>query len=113
MTFEVRIPQLGESVSEGTIVRGRKEDGGRGAPDEILLELETDKATLELPAERGGVVRHVRKAGDTVAVGDVVARIEDGAGAAVRPSAAPAGAAAAPAASRPAETASPRPAPSA
>src|SRR6266581_3763620 len=51
MTFEVRIPTLGESVTEGVIVRWAKQDGEAVKPDDILLELETDKASMELLAE--------------------------------------------------------------
>src|SRR5258705_5273604 len=82
MAFEVRIPPLGESVTEGVIARWAKRDGEPVAKDEILLELETDKASLEIPAEEGGVLHIVKQEGETVQVGDVVARIEpDGAGA--------------------------------
>src|SRR5947209_5620540 len=52
MTFEVRIPTLGESVTEGVIVRWAKQDGEAVKPDDVLLELETDKASMELPAAR-------------------------------------------------------------
>ena len=83
--FEVRIPSLGESVSEAQIARWAKADGDTVKQDEVLLELESDKASMELPAERGGVLRIVKQAGETVAVGDLVARIEDGPGATVAP----------------------------
>jgi 2-oxoglutarate dehydrogenase E2 component (dihydrolipoamide succinyltransferase) len=89
MAYEVRIPSLGESVTEGVIVRWAKGDGEAVKPDEVLLELETDKASMEIPAERAGVLRILKKEGETVAVGDVVARIEDGAGAQAQPPAAP------------------------
>lgn len=90
MAFEVRIPTLGESVTEGVIVRWAKQEGERVERDEILLELETDKASMEIAAEQSGVVRIVKDAGATVTVGEVVARIEEGAGtAAAKPSAAP------------------------
>jgi 2-oxoglutarate dehydrogenase E2 component (dihydrolipoamide succinyltransferase) len=96
MAFEVRIPTLGESVTEGTIVRWAKRDGEAVKTDDVLLELETDKASMEIAAERPGTLRIVKKEGETVAVGDVVARIEEGAGAeAARPAAAPASAPAA------------------
>jgi len=88
MAFDVRIPPLGESVTEGVILRWVKRDGERVRPDDILLELETDKATMELPAERAGVVRILRREGEKVAVGDVIARIEEG-GAAEQPKPAP------------------------
>jgi 2-oxoglutarate dehydrogenase E2 component (dihydrolipoamide succinyltransferase) len=82
MAFEVRIPTLGESVTEGVIVRWARQDGEAVSADDVLLELETDKASVEIPAERGGLLHIVRKEGDTVSVGDVVATIdENGAGA--------------------------------
>jgi len=77
MPFDVRIPPLGESVTEGVILRWLKHDGDRVRPDDLLLELETDKATMELPAERGGVLRILQPEGQKVAVGDVIARLED------------------------------------
>ena len=82
MAFEVKIPTLGESVTEGVIVRWAKQDGERVERDEILLELETDKASMEIAAEQGGVLRIVKDAGATVTVGEVVARVEEGGGAA-------------------------------
>jgi 2-oxoglutarate dehydrogenase E2 component (dihydrolipoamide succinyltransferase) len=77
MAFEVRIPSLGESVTEGVIARWAREDGEAVTADDVLLELETDKASMEIPAERAGVLHIVRAAGDTVAVGDVVATIDE------------------------------------
>ncbi len=81
MGVEVRIPSLGESVTEGVIVAWRKQDGERVLPDEALLEIETDKASVEIPAATGGVLHILRREGETVAVGEVVARIEDAPGA--------------------------------
>src|SRR5439155_546930 len=104
MPFEVRIPTLGESVTEGVIVRWAKQDGEAVKPDDILLELETDKASMELPAERAGVLRIVKAAGEKVAVGELVARIEEDGG--VR-------AAAVAAAPPPAAPEAPKPAPAA
>ena len=90
MVFEVRIPTLGESVTEGVIVRWAKQDGERVERDEILLELETDKASMEIVAERPGLLRIFKDAGATVTVGEVVARLEEGDGAApVSPAAGP------------------------
>lgn len=109
MAFEVRIPTLGESVTEGVIVRWAKQDGERVERDEVLLELETDKASMEIVAERAGVLRIVKEAGATVRVGEVVARIEEGAGAA--PGAAPP--AATPAPPEPPPAPSPQPPPAA
>ena len=80
MAVEVRIPSLGESVSEGTIVRWAKHEGDPVRADEVLLELETDKAALEIPAPGSGVLHIVKPEGERVAVGELVARIdEDGA----------------------------------
>lgn len=81
MAVEVRIPSLGESVSEAVIARWLKQNGDVVAVDDLLLELETDKATMEIPAEAAGRLEIVKEAGETVAVGTVVARIADGAGA--------------------------------
>ncbi len=89
MAFEVKIPTLGESVTEGVIVRWAKQDGERVERDEILLELETDKASMEIASERAGVLRIIKDAGATVTVGEVVARVEEGAGAAAAPAGAP------------------------
>lgn len=81
MPVEVRIPTLGESVSEGVIVRWMKADGDGVQMDEPLLELETDKASVEIPAPQAGVLRIATREGEKVQVGDVVARIEEGEGA--------------------------------
>ena len=117
MAFEVRIPTLGESVTEGTIVRWAREDGETVGPDDVLLELETDKAAVEIPAERSGVLHILKPAGETVSVGDVVATIDENgaraAGGAKRAPAAkaaapkPAGEAASPKAATPAKPAPP------
>jgi 2-oxoglutarate dehydrogenase E2 component (dihydrolipoamide succinyltransferase) len=89
MTFDVRIPTLGESVTEGVIVRWAKREGETVRADDVLLELETDKASVEIPAPHGGVLHIVKPEGEKVAVGDVVARIdEDGAGRPAAPAAA-------------------------
>jgi 2-oxoglutarate dehydrogenase E2 component (dihydrolipoamide succinyltransferase) len=79
MPIDVRIPTLGESVSEGVIVRWIKADGASVQTDEPLLELETDKASVEIPALGAGVLKILKPEGATVQVGDVVARIEAGA----------------------------------
>src|SRR5262252_6090793 len=76
MSFEVRIPPMGESVSEAVIGRWIKHDGDLVAADDPLLELESDKANMELAAESAGVLKTLRNAGDTVKEGDVVALIE-------------------------------------
>ena len=82
MTAELRIPQLGESVTEGTIARWLKRDGDVVEAEEPVLELETDKATMEIPAGASGRLEIVERDGAVVRVGTVVARITPGAGAA-------------------------------
>ena len=88
MTLDVRIPSLGESVSEGVITRWIKQNGDAVAADDALFELETDKATMEIPAEAAGRLEIITAAGETVAVGAVVARILDGAAGQAQPAAA-------------------------
>ncbi len=85
MAVEVKVPTVGESVTEGTLARWLKKDGEPVAEGDPLFELETDKATGEVPAPATGVLRTQSKEGDTVAVGAVVGRIEPGDGKAVKP----------------------------
>ncbi|MDF2118228.1 2-oxoglutarate dehydrogenase complex dihydrolipoyllysine-residue succinyltransferase [Roseiarcaceae bacterium H3SJ34-1] len=104
MTTEIRVPTLGESVTEATIGKWFKKPGDAVKADEPLLELETDKVTLEVNAPAAGVLAEVvAKDGETVAAGALLGQIEaGGAGAAAAPAAkaapAPAKTAAAPAA---------------
>src|SRR5215813_8182340 len=101
---EIRVPTLGESVTEATIGRWFKKAGEAVAVDEPLVELETDKVTIEVPAPSAGVLGEIiAKDGETVAVGALLGQINDGAGAAK--------AAAAPAAAKPAAPAAAAPAP--
>src|SRR5579863_3325854 len=107
---EIRVPTLGESVTEATIGKWFKHPGDAVAVDEPVVELETDKVTIEVPAPAAGVLSEIAaKDGETVAVGAVLGQIRDGAGAAK-----PAGAAA-PAANpaAPPPQAKPAPAPAA
>src|ERR1700722_5388878 len=88
---EIRVPTLGESVTEATIGRWFKKAGDAVAVDEPLVELETDKVTIEVPAPSAGVLGDiVAKDGETVAVGALLGQINDGAAAAAaKPAAAP------------------------
>jgi 2-oxoglutarate dehydrogenase E2 component (dihydrolipoamide succinyltransferase) len=92
---EIRVPTLGESVTEATIGRWFKKAGDAVAVDEPLVELETDKVTIEVPAPSAGTLSEIAaKDGETVAVGALLGEIKDGAaGAAAKPAAAPAKAA--------------------
>jgi 2-oxoglutarate dehydrogenase E2 component (dihydrolipoamide succinyltransferase) len=105
---EIRVPTLGESVTEATIGRWFKKAGDAVAVDEPLVELETDKVTIEVPAPSAGTLGEIAaKDGETVAVGALLGQINDGA-AAGKPAAAPAKAAApAPAPPTPAAAAAP------
>src|SRR5512141_3202061 len=88
---EIRVPTLGESVTEATIGRWFKKAGDAVAVDEPLVELETDKVTIEVPAPSAGTLGEiVAKDGETVAVGALLGQINDGAAAAAKPAAAPA-----------------------
>ncbi len=100
MSIEVRVPTLGESVTEATVATWFKKPGDAVAVDEMLCELETDKVTVEVPAPSAGVMGEIVAAeGETVGVDALLATIAAGDGAAPAPAAAPAAAAAAPAAS--------------
>jgi len=86
MTIEVRVPQLPESVADATLVAWHKQPGDAVSRDENLVDLETDKVVLEVPAPAAGVLREVRvQAGATVTGGQVLALLEEGAGAAAAP----------------------------
>ncbi|QIP16009.1 2-oxoglutarate dehydrogenase complex dihydrolipoyllysine-residue succinyltransferase [Spirosoma aureum] len=76
---EMKVPAVGESVTEVTIASWSKKDGDQVALDEVLCELESDKATFELPAEAAGTLRIVAQAGETLPIGALIAKIETGA----------------------------------
>jgi 2-oxoglutarate dehydrogenase E2 component (dihydrolipoamide succinyltransferase) len=93
MTIEVRVPQLPESVADATLVSWHKQPGETVARDENLVDLETDKVVLEVPAPSAGVITEIKlKDGTTVTSGQLLAVIEESA-AAPGASASPAGAA--------------------
>ena len=80
MPVEIRVPQMGESVTEATILRWLKKEGETVAAGEAVAELETDKVNVEVPADTAGVIQSFAHAeGDTVAVGDVLAVVGDAA----------------------------------
>jgi 2-oxoglutarate dehydrogenase E2 component (dihydrolipoamide succinyltransferase) len=105
MQLEIRVPPMGESITEATVANWLKQPGDAVAEGEVLVELETDKVMVEVPASQAGVLTEVlRAAGETVKLGDLLGRIDtDGTGAA-KP-------AASPAARPPAPSAGPKPAP--
>jgi 2-oxoglutarate dehydrogenase E2 component (dihydrolipoamide succinyltransferase) len=77
MIIDVKVPQLSESVAEATLVSWHKKAGEAVARDENLIDIETDKVVLELPAPDSGVLVEIVKGdGDTVVAGEVIARID-------------------------------------
>ncbi len=87
--IDIVIPAVGESITEVTIASWAKKDGDAVNMDDVLCELESDKATFELPAETAGTIKILVKAGETVAIGTAVAQITVGAGAAASIATAP------------------------
>ena len=81
MTIEIKVPALGESVSEASIAKLHKKVGDFVKADELIIELETDKVTLEVNAPANGTISELKvKEGDSVKVGDLVAIMEEGKG---------------------------------
>src|SRR5690554_2437355 len=73
---EMIVPTVGESITEVTLATWLKEDGDFVKLDDIIAEVDSDKATFELPAEATGILRHVAKEGDTIEIGGLICRIE-------------------------------------
>ncbi len=76
MAIEIKVPAVGESISEVTLVKWLKNDGEYAERDEVIAELESEKATFEINAEQAGVVKQIAKEGDTLAIGDTVCSID-------------------------------------
>ncbi len=76
MAIEIKVPTVGESISEVTLVKWLKNDGEWADRDEVIAELESEKATFEINAEQAGIVKHIAKEGDTLAIGDIVCSID-------------------------------------
>jgi 2-oxoglutarate dehydrogenase E2 component (dihydrolipoamide succinyltransferase) len=78
MATDVKVPALGESITEGTLAQWLKKAGDTVAADEPIASLETDKVTVDVPSPVAGVLTEtVAKEGETVEVGAVIARIDD------------------------------------
>ncbi|HSH83406.1 MAG TPA: biotin/lipoyl-containing protein, partial [Herpetosiphonaceae bacterium] len=78
MPVEIRVPALGESVVDATISKWLKAEGESVTAGEALVELETDKVNVDVPADQAGVLaRIVRAEGDTVGVGETIAIIDE------------------------------------
>jgi 2-oxoglutarate dehydrogenase E2 component (dihydrolipoamide succinyltransferase) len=85
--IDVKVPTVGESISEVTLLKWVKEDGQYVDRDEVIAELESEKATFEVNAEKAGTLKQGAKEGDTLKIGDVLASIDESA---AKPAAAPA-----------------------
>ena len=77
MSLEIKVPPVGESITEVTLASWKKKDGDAVKMDEVIAELESDKATFELTAEKGGILTIVAQEGDTLAIGTLVASIDE------------------------------------
>jgi 2-oxoglutarate dehydrogenase E2 component (dihydrolipoamide succinyltransferase) len=75
--IDIKVPTVGESISEVTLVKWLKKEGQYVERDEVIAELESEKATFEVNAEKAGVLKMVGKEGDTLKIGDVVAQIDE------------------------------------
>jgi len=75
--IEINVPPVGESINEVTLVKWNKPNGAWVERDEVLCELESEKATFELNAEQAGILTHVAKDGDNLAIGDLACTIDD------------------------------------
>jgi 2-oxoglutarate dehydrogenase E2 component (dihydrolipoamide succinyltransferase) len=75
--IDIKVPTVGESINEVTLVKWLKNDGDYVERDEVIAELESEKATFEVNAEQAGVLKVVGKEGDTLNIGDVVAQIDE------------------------------------
>jgi len=77
--IDIKVPAVGESISEVTLIKWLKKEGEYVDRDEVIAELESEKATFEVNAEKAGVLKTVGKEGDTLKIGDVVAQIDESA----------------------------------
>src|SRR3954465_842526 len=77
MSLEIKVPPVGESITEVTLSAWKKKDGDHVEMDEAIAELESDKATFELTAEKAGTLKTIAKEGDTLEIGALVCTIEE------------------------------------
>ena len=75
--IEIKVPIVGESISEVTLLKWLKKDGEYVDRDDVIAELESEKATFEVNAEQSGVIKIIAKEGDTLAIGAVLANIDE------------------------------------
>src|SRR5690348_15928735 len=77
MAVEIKVPSVGESINEVTLTKWIKKDGDWVDRDEVIAELESEKATFEINAEKAGILHTIAKEDDTLQIGDVVCTIDD------------------------------------
>ena len=77
MSVEIKVPSVGESINEVTLTKWIKKDGEWVDRDEVIAELESEKATFEINAEKAGILHTLAKEDDTLKIGDVVCTIDD------------------------------------
>ena len=76
--IEIKVPTVGESISEVTLLKWNKKDGDYVERDEVIAELESEKATFEVNAEKAGIIRLASfSEGDTIKIGDLLASIDE------------------------------------
>src|SRR5258708_37942447 len=75
--IDIKVPAVGESISEVTLVKWLKQNGDYVDRDEVIAELESEKATFEVNAEKAGSLKTLGKEGDTLKIGDVLASIDE------------------------------------
>src|SRR6478752_9984644 len=75
--IDIKVPTVGESINEVTLIKWLKNDGEYVERDEVIAELESEKATFEVNAEKAGVLKTVGKEGDTLNIGDTLAQIDE------------------------------------
>src|SRR5678816_1906416 len=85
--IDVKVPTVGESISEVTLLKWVKNDGQYVDRDEVIAELESEKATFEVNAEKAGTLKQSANEGDTLKIGDILASIDESA---AKPAASPA-----------------------
>lgn len=79
MPIEIKVPSVGESITEVTLIKWLKNDGAWVERDEVIAELESEKATFEINAQQAGILKTISKEGDTLKIGDVACTIDDAA----------------------------------
>ncbi|MBI1692762.1 MAG: hypothetical protein FYV88_4850, partial [Bacteroidetes bacterium] len=75
--IEIKIPSIGESISEVTLLKWTQPEGAWVERDQVIAELESEKATFEVNAEQAGTLQHLAKEGDSLRIGDIVAKIDE------------------------------------